>query len=140
MPIKSHEELSEIASRILRSCGVRPMKLPAVSHGTFAGSNLVGLDSHGIIRLPDYVAWLQEGKIAGENRMEVVKEKGATCLIDAHMSFGPSCGIAICGHCRSESADLRDRIRFGEECFSHRTIGRICGGYCAAGINRFSLL
>ena len=87
MPIKSHEELSELGSRILRSAGAADEVADRVSRH-LVGSNLVGLDSHGIIRLPDYVAWLQEGKIAGANRMEVVRDKAATCLIDAHMSFG----------------------------------------------------
>lgn len=87
MPKKSHEELSKLGSQILRSAGAADKVADRVARH-LAGSNLVGLDSHGIIRLPDYGAWLQEGKIAGENRLEVFKDKGATCLIDAHMSFG----------------------------------------------------
>ena len=97
MPIKSHEDLSKLGSRILQSAGATNEVADRVARH-LAGSNLVGLDSHGIIRLPDYVVWLQEGKIAGENRMEVIKDKGATCLIDAHLSFGQ---IAA-----SQSADI----------------------------------
>lgn len=87
MPIKSHEELSEIGSRVLRSAGATDDVADRVARH-LVGSNLVGLDSHGIIRLADYATWLQEGKIAGDNRIEVVRDKAATCLIDAHMSFG----------------------------------------------------
>lgn len=55
-------------------------------------SNLVGIDSHGIIRLTDYISWLSEGKVASDNRMEVLQDRDATCLIDAHFTFGALAG------------------------------------------------
>lgn len=52
-------------------------------------SNLVGIDSHGVIRLTDYVSWVQEGKAAPDNRVEILNDQGGTALLDAHFTFGP---------------------------------------------------
>ena len=52
-------------------------------------SNLVGIDSHGIMRLPEYVPWLPAGKAASDDRMKVITDTPATCLIDAHFTYGP---------------------------------------------------
>lgn len=55
-------------------------------------SNLVGVDSHGIIRLPDYISWLITGKAAGDNRLEVLQDRDAACLVDAHFTYGAVAG------------------------------------------------
>ena len=55
-------------------------------------ANLAGHDSHGVIRVPRYVAWLQEGSLVADRMPEVVTDSGAFALIDAHFGFGQTAG------------------------------------------------
>ncbi len=87
MVIKSYGELKKLCSQIFRAAGATSKVADrVVSH--LVSSNLVGIDSHGIMRLPDYISWLRENKVSGEDECEVLKDKGAICLVDAHFSFG----------------------------------------------------
>lgn len=55
-------------------------------------SNLAGHDSHGVIRVPRYVAWLREGEVEADRAPEVVTDAGAFALIDAQYGFGQTAG------------------------------------------------
>ena len=87
MPTKSDVELTRLGCRIMRAAGADPAVAERVVQH-LVGSNLVGIDSHGIMRLPHYVSWLREGKAAGQNRLEVLHDTEATCLVDAHFTYG----------------------------------------------------
>ena len=87
MPAKSDAELMTLGSRIMRAAGAdQAVAERVVRH--LIGSNLVGIDSHGIMRLPHYVSWLLDGRASGQNRLEVLHDLEATCLIDAHFTYG----------------------------------------------------
>ncbi|MBI85150.1 MAG: hypothetical protein CMJ81_18300 [Planctomycetaceae bacterium] len=91
MPLKSHLELKQLGSRMMLAAGAQePVAQRVVEH--LVESNLVGIDSHGIIRLPDYISWLIAGKAAGDNRLEVLQDRDATCLVDAHFTYGAVAG------------------------------------------------
>jgi len=51
-------------------------------------ANLTGHDSHGVIRVPRYVAWLREGEIVADQTPEVALDGGAFALVDAKYGFG----------------------------------------------------
>lgn len=51
-------------------------------------ANLSGHDSHGVIRLPQYVRQIDGGEYVPSARPEVVRETAVTALIDAHRGFG----------------------------------------------------
>ena len=88
MPVRSHQELTDLCCRLLRSAGAsRGVANKVARH--LVGSNLVGIDSHGIMRLADYVSWLLEGKVPGDDQLEILKDHNAACLIDAHFTLGP---------------------------------------------------
>jgi uncharacterized oxidoreductase len=85
---KSEQELDRLTIQILQAAGVEA----AVAKRTarhLVNSNLMRMDSHGVMRLPDYVAWLERGVIAREDRIEVLDARGATALLDGHSTFGP---------------------------------------------------
>ena len=91
MPIKSHTELTDLGCRIMTAAGADAMVAQrVVDH--LVGSNLIGVDSHGILRLPDYVGWLPAGKVARENRLEVLQDREAACWLDAHFTYGAVAG------------------------------------------------
>ena len=51
-------------------------------------ANLSGHDSHGVLRMPWYVTQIDQGQMKPDAQPSVVKEFGATALIDAERSFG----------------------------------------------------
>jgi uncharacterized oxidoreductase len=55
-------------------------------------ANLTGHDSHGVIRVPRYLSWLQEGTLVADQTPELVTDSGAFALIDAHYGFGQTAG------------------------------------------------
>jgi LDH2 family malate/lactate/ureidoglycolate dehydrogenase len=52
------------------------------------GSNLAGHDSHGVIRVPQYVARIQSGELDPKARPVMLREGDVTALIDARRGFG----------------------------------------------------
>lgn len=51
-------------------------------------SNLSGHDSHGVIRLPQYVAQADAGTLVPKARPTIARESPVTALVDAHRGFG----------------------------------------------------
>ncbi|MBK1659816.1 malate/lactate/ureidoglycolate dehydrogenase [Paracraurococcus ruber] len=52
------------------------------------GANLAGHDSHGVVRVPRYVEWQQQGFVVAGQQAEVVTDGGAFALLDGHWGFG----------------------------------------------------
>ncbi len=52
------------------------------------GANLAGHDSHGVIRLPQYAAAVEEGTLKPGARARLLSERGAVGLFDAGCGFG----------------------------------------------------
>jgi uncharacterized oxidoreductase len=55
-------------------------------------ANLTGHDSHGVIRTPRYVLWLQEGKVLAGQSITVVHETPTQALVDGNWGFGQTVG------------------------------------------------
>ena len=53
-------------------------------------ANLVGYDSHGVIRIPQYLDQMKMGKIVPGAKIEIVKETPTTAIVDGHLKFGQS--------------------------------------------------
>lgn len=55
-----------------------------------------GLASHGLSRVPQYVAHLRSGRVNGQARPRVVRARSATCLVDADEGLAfPACELAV---------------------------------------------
>ncbi len=87
MPIKFAGELEDLMIRTLGATGVVPPIAERVARH-LVGSNLVGVDSHGLIQFPGYLEFLKQGKIATDNRIEIIRDQGAIALLDGHLTFG----------------------------------------------------
>lgn len=55
-------------------------------------ANLAGHDSHGVIRTPRYVQWLQEGKVLAGQTLSVVSEGPVFATVDGNYGFGQTIG------------------------------------------------
>jgi len=79
-------------------------------------SNLVGHDSHGVLRVPEYVERIQAGTLCLDGQVTIVQETPATALIDCRWNLGQvalpqgmelaiakaravGIGMVVLGHC-----------------------------------------
>ena len=72
---------------LLSAAGL-PAKQAVVATDHLVESNLVGHDSHGVIRIPYYVKGLRSGELAPVGNQKVVRETPSTLVLDANHSFG----------------------------------------------------
>src|SRR5258708_23813627 len=88
MPFMAADKVKALSVRLFEAAGVSEAVAERVaSH--LVESNLAGMDSHGIMRLPSYIEWAQNGTVVLDDRVEVLQDKGATVMLDGHATFGP---------------------------------------------------
>jgi LDH2 family malate/lactate/ureidoglycolate dehydrogenase len=80
-------DLFDFCLDVLKCVGVKEDDAKTIAEGLIL-ANLRGVDSHGVARLPAYVERVTKGLIDPLGPIEVVREYGATALIDAHNNFG----------------------------------------------------
>lgn len=51
-------------------------------------ANLVGHDSHGVVRVPRYVQQLRDGRVLADRTVEVIKESPVMAVLDGKFGFG----------------------------------------------------
>lgn len=100
MPNFTIDQLHGIATRILGAAGV-PEADAAVVAQELADANAVGHDSHGVMRLMQYVDGIQKGFFKLGSPIEIVKQGRSFTVIDANFNFGQvaamkglECGLA----------------------------------------------
>src|SRR5258705_13976069 len=81
------DALRDFAGQILMAAGTPPDAAARVADA-LVESNLVGHDSHGVLRLPQYVKAIQAGTLNPAGELKVVREGLATALIDCGRNFG----------------------------------------------------
>ncbi len=81
------DALRDFATRILMAAGT-PRATAARVAEALVESNLVGHDSHGVLRLSQYVKAIQAGTLNPAGELKVVRESLATALIDCGRNFG----------------------------------------------------
>jgi uncharacterized oxidoreductase len=55
-------------------------------------ANLRGHDSHGVIRVIEYVDWMDRGWIDPGGQLEVIADRGPVLMVDGHSQFGQVIG------------------------------------------------
>jgi hydroxycarboxylate dehydrogenase B len=80
-------ELEAFLGKIFESSGSSPEEAKAVaSH--LVDANLVGHDSHGVMRAPRYQALVAAGKLVANKRPRLVSDLGASMLFDGRFGYG----------------------------------------------------
>ena len=51
-------------------------------------ANLVGHDSHGVIRAPIYLQWMNDGKVFAGKSLQIVVDAGSLVVADACLGYG----------------------------------------------------
>jgi uncharacterized oxidoreductase len=82
-----------------------PVQTPDVSHDIFVatgcdeaeagriavhlvGANLAGHDSHGVVRVPRYLEWLEAGYVLKNQSAEIVTDGGSFVVFGSRFGFG----------------------------------------------------
>jgi uncharacterized oxidoreductase len=87
MPTFGHDALEKVGTEIFTSIGV-PEEGAAWIAQLLVRANLRGHDSHGVIRIPQYVGSWRKGEIDAKAEPVLVQEGPATALLDGKLGFG----------------------------------------------------
>jgi len=83
----SADQLTQFAAGLLRAAGVPDDEADIVA-GYLVESNLRGHDSHGVVRIPDYLKQLKRGDLRAGERLRDLCETPAALAVDASLGFG----------------------------------------------------
>jgi uncharacterized oxidoreductase len=87
-----HDPLCRLTASLFQAAGCGPAEAACIA-AHLVEANLVGHDSHGVIRVPSYVRWLREGKVVAGRTIQVVFENEAIAVVDGQFGFGQSIGV-----------------------------------------------
>ncbi len=87
MPTLAASVLTEFAQQLFIAAGVPHEEASRVAL-SLVDSNLVGHDSHGVIRIPQYITALREGKLTTPARWTILNETPACLAVDGHWGLG----------------------------------------------------
>jgi hydroxycarboxylate dehydrogenase B len=87
MPILRHDALQTFAVDIFQAIRV-PQDGAAWLAELLVRANLRGHDSHGVIRIPQYIASWRKGEANPTAEPEILQEGPATALVDGKLGFG----------------------------------------------------
>jgi uncharacterized oxidoreductase len=86
-----HDRLRDFTAAIFHAAGCRTSEAQCIA-AHLVEANLVGHDSHGVIRVPSYVRWLKDGKVLAGQTLRVVFENDAIAVVDGQFGFGQTVG------------------------------------------------
>jgi uncharacterized oxidoreductase len=86
-----HERLKELVRTVFAAAGCRPPEDERIAH-YLVTANLVGHDSHGVIRVPSYIDWLRAGKVLANQELRTVFENEVLAIVDGQFGFGQTMG------------------------------------------------
>jgi len=87
MPTLKAEQLYQLGMKIFLGFGVSEEDAKCVMDHLIQ-ANLMGHDSHGVIRIKDYVDEIKEGKLNIKDRPTIIHETQTTAVIDGKWQFG----------------------------------------------------
>ena len=87
VPTISHSKLETMLQQMLVAAGT-PDDLAEIVATGLIDANLAGHDSHGVIRVIQYLEQVETGALDPAKRPEVVQENGATVLVDGGWGWG----------------------------------------------------
>jgi uncharacterized oxidoreductase len=85
------DRLRALTTAIFQAAGCQPPEAERISWH-LVEANLVGHDSHGVIRVASYVQWLRGGKVFANRTLQVVLENEVLAVVDGQLGFGQTIG------------------------------------------------
>ena len=81
------DELVDFCARIFERVGSSREEARAVA-ASLVDSNLTGHDSHGVIRVPRYVAWVKSEELIPNQSIASLADTAAFAVLDGRFGFG----------------------------------------------------
>ena len=104
MKTYTEASLARLAATVMEAGGCSADEAATVGR-RLASANVMGHDSHGVLRVPQYIAQLREGSIRANQSVSVVTDRAAVLVLDGKLGFGQVVG---------EQATRRGIARAGE--------------------------
>ncbi len=82
------EPLERFTAAVFERVGLSPEDAATEAH-VLVWANLRGIDSHGVLRVPNYVASVERGGMNPRAQVRIERETPATLLIEGDHAFGP---------------------------------------------------
>jgi ureidoglycolate dehydrogenase (NAD+) len=108
MPTIEKSELKDFATRLLKAGGFSDEEAGQTAD-LLVWANLRGVDSHGVLRIPRYIEMFESGMICTGQQPRVVKEFGATRVLD----FGKAPGSVAMNHAARAASELAGKFGIG---------------------------
>ena len=83
--------LIDLTRRIFKAIGSNEAEAEVVAQ-RLVNSNLSGHDSHGVIRIPTYIKWIQEEKTLLNQTIGIETDNGSLVVVDGKFGLGQSIG------------------------------------------------
>ncbi len=80
-------KLTDFVIRVLQRVGV-PEEDARITAGLLVATDLRGIDSHGMARLPNYIRGLREGRINPKPQPQIFSQAQATAILDGDRGLG----------------------------------------------------
>ena len=87
----AHDRLKRLTSAIFAAAGSSAHEAERIGH-YLTEANLVGHDSHGVIRISYYIDWVRAGKVLANQNIKIVFENDAIAVVDGQYGFGQTIG------------------------------------------------
>ena len=121
MPVFDIEKLERDCARVFEGAGLSGEEAQRVARSLLT-ANLMGHDSHGVIRVVQYVSAVQEGIVHAGQRIRVVQEADASAVLDGGWGFGQT----VCRQAMELAMEkARARSVAAVELFNSSHIGRL---------------
>jgi len=91
MKLVNAQRLVDFVARIMRSAGSQPDEASTIAR-RLVDSNLVGHDSHGVLRVAKYLEWVRDGTLKPNMSPTIVFENDTIAIIDGQRGFGQVIG------------------------------------------------
>ncbi len=91
MPTLHADPLKKIANQIFATAGATPDEARIVSDA-LVEANLAGHDSHGIMRIPEYVRWMEQDLVTVGAHIKITREADSFAVVDGGWGFGQVVG------------------------------------------------
>ena len=87
MPTFTKEKIINICTSIIEAAGVSHQNANLIAD-LLAEANITGHDSHGIIRIPQYLAAIEDNDILTDSDVDILRETPLTAIVDGNWGFG----------------------------------------------------
>jgi len=87
MPLLASRYLQEVTTKILMGAGAQESEASCVA-ASLVQADLAGHESHGVLRIVEYLDHIRSGHIHPNTLPKVIKETPTTVLVDGYQGFG----------------------------------------------------